>query len=126
MLLTIVVLSGTMLTVSALIGFLMLHKIRQSTDIVNSTKAILAADSGIEWELYKCFKCYSTEICDSDCPAPYNPPYSGPQMTNDSTASTTIIFDASSTPESIKSIGKAGNTARAFQMMFQGATSTPL
>ena len=125
MLLTTVVLSGTFLVVSGMVGFLMVYKIRQSTDMTNSTKAILAADSGIEWELYRCFKCYSAEICDSDCPAPYSPPsYSGPQMANNSIATTTVIFNASGTAESIKSVGKSGNTARAFQMMLKGATST--
>lgn len=118
MLLTVVVLSGTLMTVSGIVGFLMLHKIRQSTDIVSSAKAIFAADSGIEWELYRCFKCKSVEICDSDCASPYDNP---PSMFNNSEFTTTITFGASSTPTFIKSIGKAGNTARAFLMMLQGA-----
>ncbi|MEK7555253.1 MAG: hypothetical protein AAB516_00300 [Patescibacteria group bacterium] len=120
MLLTIVVLSGTLMTVSGVVGFLMLHKIRQSTDIVNSAKAIFAADSGIEWELYRCFKCKSVEICDFSCASPYDNP---PPMTNSSNFTAIITdIDTDGKPDFIKSIGKAGNTARAFLMMLQGAT----
>lgn len=97
MLLTITVLSGTFLTATALIGFLIIHEIRQATDIANSTKAIFAADTGIEWELYRSFK------------YPASP---RPHLTNETT------FDTFVEGNSIRSIGRMGNTARAFEVTF--------
>ena len=51
MLLTVLVIGGLLLGASAIAGLLMVYQIRQSGDVANSTKAIFAADSGIEWEL---------------------------------------------------------------------------
>ena len=53
MLITILTLSGILLGATTIAGLLMTYQIRQATDITNSTKAIMAADAGIEWELYK-------------------------------------------------------------------------
>lgn len=56
MLLTVLILGGSILGASAIAGYLMTLKIRNSSDIINSTKAIYAADAGIEWKLYNLFK----------------------------------------------------------------------
>ncbi|TRZ65014.1 MAG: hypothetical protein D4Q79_00265, partial [Spirochaetia bacterium] len=56
MLLTVLVLGASILGVSTIAGYLTLLKIRAASDTANSTKAIFAADTGIEWELYKQFK----------------------------------------------------------------------
>lgn len=53
MLITILALSGILLGATTIAGLLMAYQIRQAADITNSTKAIMAADAGIEWELYK-------------------------------------------------------------------------
>jgi len=53
MLLTVLVLGGVILGASAIAGYLMMVKLRQATNVVNSTKAIFASDSGVECELYK-------------------------------------------------------------------------
>lgn len=55
MLLTVLILSGTILGATTIAGLLMLYQIRQSADIANSTKAIYAADTGIEKQLYDFF-----------------------------------------------------------------------
>lgn len=132
MLLTVVVLSGTLLVVSGVVGFLMLHKIKQSTNIVDSTKSILAADSGIEWELFRYFKTDKYGKCillscpadyswatsgDAGCPASILSQCSGGDfvcLSNCGYTTTTVVIDSS-----IKSIGKAGNTTRAFQMLLK-------
>lgn len=62
-LLTVLVLSGSILGASAIAGYLMLLSIRGATDLGSSAKAISAADAGIEWELFRSFK-------DSNQPSP--------------------------------------------------------
>src|SRR3989344_7426978 len=66
MLITILAISGTILGATAIAGLLMLYQIRQSTDIASSAKSVYAADSGIEWRLYKFFKT-DGQVC-NDCP----------------------------------------------------------
>lgn len=56
MLLTVLLVSGAILGATAIAGVLMLNQIRQSTNVTNSLQAIFAADSGLEWELYKNFR----------------------------------------------------------------------
>lgn len=53
MLLTVLILSGTLLGATTIAGLLMLYQIRQSADIANSTRAIYAADSGLEKRIYE-------------------------------------------------------------------------
>ncbi len=53
MLLTVVLLSGTVLGVTAIAGVLTLYQLRQASNATDSTRAIYAADAGVEWELYK-------------------------------------------------------------------------
>jgi hypothetical protein len=103
MLLTIVLLGSSILAASSIAGYLMLLQIRGSSDATNSTKAIFAADSGIEWGLYTTIK---------------NPSYVKPSFTNGANFEVTI--DSST----IKSIGSAGNVFRAFEANLAGATST--
>ena len=64
MLLTVVILSGTLLSATTIAGLLMLYQIRQSVDIANSTKAFYAADSGLEQRLYQFIK-EENVACDS-------------------------------------------------------------
>lgn len=103
MLLTVLILGSTVLSASTIAGYLMTLKIRASSDITNSAKAIFAADAGIEWELYKQFK---------------NPDYPRLLLSNNAD------FVSSNDGQNIKSIGQAGNSSRAFEIQFYEATST--
>ncbi len=55
-LITVLTLGGIILGTTTIAGLLMTYQIRQSSNIINSTKAIMAADAGIEYELYNHFK----------------------------------------------------------------------
>lgn len=92
---TVLVIGGLLLGASSIAGLLMVYQIRQSSDVINSTKAIFAADTGIEWELYRILK-------DSNYPKPI--------MTNQADFSTTVYGTST-----IKSVGTSGNSSRAFQ-----------
>jgi len=102
MLLTVLVLGGSILAASTVAGYLTLLKIRTSSDVANSGKAVFAADTGIEWELYKAFK-------KSDYPQPL--------FSNGAT------FDSSNDGENIKSVGESGNVFRAFEIGIAGAAN---
>ena len=56
MLLAVLVISGTILGATTIAGLLMLNQIRQAANIGLSLQAIFAADTGVEWELFKLFK----------------------------------------------------------------------
>ena len=115
MLLTVLILGGVILSVSMIAGYITVQKIRQSSDVANSTKAIFAADTGIEWELYKCFKCNPLIFCDSTCTALDS---QKPSMGNNSTVSSSVVYDDSGAPQFIKSIGQSSNIFRAFEAQF--------
>ena len=118
MLLTILALGGTMLGATTIAGLLMIYQIRQATDLANSGKALFAADSGLEIELYRFFQ-------DPMYPDP-------PGLVNGSAFLTSCIdstgvatpCDATSTVHAIKSIGISANSQRAFLMFMQNATTT--
>lgn len=103
MLLTVLILGGTILSASTIAGYLMTLKIRASSDIANSAKAIFAADAGVEWELYKQFK---------------NSEYPKPLFSNNAD------FTSSNDGQNVKSTGQASNSFRAFEIEFHGATTT--
>jgi hypothetical protein len=64
MLLTVLALGGTLLGATTIAGLLMIYQIRQNSDIRDSTKAIFAADAGIELTNY-ILKFPNVEIKDS-------------------------------------------------------------
>lgn len=97
MLLSVLVISGTILGATTIAGLLMLYQIRQATNISLSTQAYFAADAGVEWELFKLFK--------SDIAAA-NPDLA-PTMTN-RTCVVTRVDDTT-----IKSVGCAGGAPTA-------------
>ncbi|KKS25693.1 MAG: hypothetical protein UU85_C0001G0123 [Candidatus Wolfebacteria bacterium GW2011_GWA2_42_10] len=112
MLLAVLLIGSGILTMTAVSGYLTLQRVRMSSDTVNSTKAVFAADAGIECELFNYFKRASVNC--------------GKLFFEDNKVSikTSIVVDASSTPRYIKSIGSASRAYRAFMMGFGGATST--
>lgn len=97
MLLTVLILSGTMLGASIIAGLLMTYQIRQSTNISDSARAIYAADSGLEYEFYRLFK---------------DPLYPKPILNNGAIVNTVVNGTTS-----IQSVGEAGEVARAFEVM---------
>lgn len=116
MLVTVLAMSGTLLGATAIAGYLMLNQIRQTTDVVNSTKAIFAADAGLEWRIYKFFKADGQKCLEcpdgGQCPAP--------AMTNGSTFQATCasqVVDLTETV-SIQSKGISLRNARAFELTF--------
>ena len=116
MLITVLTLGGLLLAVTTIGGLLMTYQIRQSSDITNSTKAIIAADAGIEWALY-CLNISNPESQRCD-----------PQTVNinfDNQASTTVTVTGDLTQQggiTIKSIGNSSRIYRAFEMTLQEQT----
>lgn len=105
-LIVVLVLGATMLGVTTIAGYISLQKIRTATEIMDSTKAIYAADSGIEWCLFNKFGpgATSTFSCSSDNPL------------NFSNQASVFVSEEG---DVIKSIGKAGNSYRAFGFFLQ-------
>ena len=90
MLLTVLIVSGTILGATTIAGLLMVYQIRQATNFGESLQALFAADTGLEWQLYRKFQ-------KMDYPEPIFSP--------EANASFITILDASS---SIQSVGCAG------------------
>lgn len=108
MLLTAVLISGIVLSATSLAGLLTVYQLRQVTDVNNSTKAIFAADTGIEWELYKNFK-------DSKASAPACSGSAPGQLCNGATFQT---FPDPNNPSVVTSVGSSGRSSRALQINF--------
>lgn len=53
MLLTVLLISGGILSITTITAHLMAQRLRLASNINDSTKAIFAADAGIEWSLYQ-------------------------------------------------------------------------
>lgn len=117
MLLSMLILGGILLGASTLAGLLMLYQIRAASNAGQSAQAIFAADTGIEWGLYCVVK-----IKPLDCSS-----VPKPVMTN-GTSFNVVFSPATSTPqdgyESMRSVASSTRTSRAFELFFEGATST--
>jgi len=107
MLLTVLILGSTILAASTIAGYLTVLKIRASSDTTNSAKAIFAADTGIEWELYN-VTCVSRGLA----PCPIGKPTFSPENG--------AGFDSSNVGGVIKSRGQSGNIFRAFEANLSG------
>lgn len=124
MLITVLALSGTILGATAIAGLLMLYQIRQTTDAVNSAKAIYAADSGIEWRLYRFFK-IDGWACNPDCDGAGTPPDClPPEMANISSPAeplntSCVTMEGAATTTVIKSTGISGKSSRAFEIILE-------
>ncbi len=92
MLLTVLIVSGAILGATAIAGLLMVYQMRQATNFGQSVQALFAADTGLEWSLYRRFE-------KSDYPKP---------VFKEITQSEFLIAEDSS--RSIISIGCAGGT----------------
>lgn len=63
MLLSIVIIGTSILVVSIVAGYLMVQRLRFSSNMADSAKAVFAADAGIECELYNIFKADPDIVC---------------------------------------------------------------
>lgn len=105
MLLTLLVIGGTLFGATTIAGTLVVYQIRQSADAANSAKAIFAADTGIEWGLYQFFHGESAG-------AP-------PVMGNGATFTLTCLPESDCTQASttsMKALGVSDNVARALEL----------
>ncbi len=106
MLLAVLLIGTSVLVITSIAGYFMLQRIRMSSNFVDSTKAIFAADAGIECEFYNYFK-GANIICNDLI------------FTDSNTKTQTfIVVDASGAPQSIKSIGVSNKSNRAFVSEF--------
>ena len=98
MLLTVLIVSGTILGATTIAGLLMVYQIRQATNFGQSLQALFAADTGLEWQLYRKFQ---------------KEDYLEPVFSPDVNASFVTIYNASSSLQSIGCAGAIIENARA-------------
>ena len=111
MLLTTVMMSGVILSVSAIAGLLMLYQVRQATDAVDSSMAFYAADAGVEQTLYCYFTTTTIPVEDNDCNQ------SG-ILTNGASFSTTFDLNEVDEEFTVRSIGSINDAERALETIF--------
>src|SRR3989344_9546506 len=101
MIMTVTIVVGALVGASAVASSMMLRQIRQSMQSIDSTKAIFAAEAGIESTLYRQFKDQS---------------YIPDSSLDESGASFQVA--TSSEPEGlrIKSVGKSKSSSRALEV----------
>lgn len=126
MLMTIMVLGGTILGAITIGGMILVFQLRQTGDLQNSARAVFAADAAIEWGLYQ--KYHPTEA----------KTLFGPQFANantkfevkcfDAATSTTPLYwekdfndtscaDASTQTQMLEGFGQSGSSKRAFRQL---------
>lgn len=104
MLLAVFLIGAGVLAFGSIAGYFMVQRIRASSDITDSTKAILAADAGIDCEAYNFLKGKSI-VCNNLV------------FDNGASASTTI-FDAGAN-KFTKSVGSLKSIKRALLLRLQ-------
>ena len=106
MLLTVMLLTGVILSTTSLAALITLYQMRQATDAASSSQAIFAADAGIECALYKKFKeGISDVILSQECS----------QIIFGNKAEVEVVAEGGS----IKSVGKSRRSARAFEVILR-------
>ncbi len=115
MLLSVLLISGSILVFSTIAGYLMLLRIKGGSFSVDSAKAVFAADSGIECELYR------YNLANPQNPKSLN--CNGLIFDDNRVKIESLIVYDNNIPLYIKSIGLAGDSKRAFIMKFEGATA---
>ena len=107
MILTVMMLTGAILSATAISALLVLFQLRQASDIKASTQAIFAADSGVECIFYqKIIVEPTTGAADyASCEG---------EFTNGSS----YRVEWNETATNFKSVGRSGRTARTFGVEF--------
>lgn len=103
MLLTVMMLTGVILSTTSLVALLVLYQLRQTTDVIASSQAIFAADAGLECVLYREVKKGNSSEW-GDC--------SAGKLSNGAE------FKTLTEGSTIKSVGRSGRSARAFEANF--------
>ncbi|MEK7636049.1 MAG: hypothetical protein AAB405_03095 [Patescibacteria group bacterium] len=63
MLLSIMIIGTSMMVITIIAGYLIVQRLRFSSNMADSAKAVFAADAGIECELYNIFKADPDIVC---------------------------------------------------------------
>lgn len=124
--LSVLAIGGAILSVTAIAGLLTLYELRQSTNFENSTRAILAADAGVEWSLYQFFKVSESDAIQFASPTGYTI-----GLSNGSDVVVNCFgLDPNQNPmeqamgtcynaSSVQAVGTAAGASRAFRTYFQ-------
>lgn len=113
MILSVLVLSSTVLALSAIGGYLMLVRLRVSSDIQSTTRAIYIADAGLECAVFNHFVKADGIDCQS---VPYGTFVYGPG--DDAAYTTEYVPGAASSTSYIRSVGGFRTSNRSFRMDF--------
>jgi len=113
MLIVVMILGATMLGVATIAGYVSLQKIKTVAEIMDSTKAIYAADAGVEWCFYNKFSSNgtSTFVCDT-----------GGFVQNFSNGAS---FSAVESGDVIRVVGRAFNSYRSFGIFLNAYNQNP-
>lgn len=103
MLITVLLLGGVIMSAASLLGFLIVYKMRQATDIGDSAKAFFASDTGKEWELYQALK-LGERLSFDGCP----------KFENNAGFETIVGLSDNGKALNILSVGKASKNVRAW------------
>ncbi len=106
LLLSVMVIGGVLIGATAIAGLLLKYQLRQTNDVVNSTKAFFAADAGIEKETYS--------IRNSVPP---------PSFSNGSSVTSSWAIVGQNIV--VRSQGESGGAVRALESYISSATSSP-
>ncbi len=110
MLMTTLILSGAILGATTFAGLLVLFQLRQTSDVAASTKAIFAADSGIE--------CAFLVRFEGGAESPPPAPAEYESRCRGTLANGAEYRTISTGPDTIKSVGRFSRSARAFEVRF--------
>ncbi len=110
-LLTLLFIGSSILIFSTIAGYLMIQRIRASSDTMDSTKALFAADSGVECMLFK-YTSTTDDRSGLDCNSFLS--------FDDNLVSvyTEIASSSVGTSSYIKSVGTSNRSKRAFYLVF--------
>lgn len=109
MILSVVMISGAVLSATAAVGILMIYELRHAGNAINSAEAIFAADAGVECALMKHKEDEPVLDC-NDSGAPV-------ELSNGATFE---VFEVTDTCGVIgaRSLGKSNQVARSFEAFF--------
>lgn len=114
MILTVLVLSSVVLSLSSIGGYLMLVRLRISSDIGNTMRAIYIADAGLECEAYNHFK---NADAAGYCADPVRNVFLTGAVADPERFYYETVYE-STAPASIRSVGTARNVNRSFRLDF--------
>lgn len=114
MVLTVMLLSGAVLGATAIVGLLMIYEIRNAVDIINSAKALAAADAGIQCALMKRKEVQEFSTSSRNCgeTTPISLSSSGARY------SVTEVMDDEGVAIGVRSTGTSGRISRSFEAAY--------